>query len=220
MRDFFQAVVDAVAKWGPWIFALLVAACLAGMWHLWRTNRSLTPRATALLLLKSSWFSWLILSGVGLWLLKIQLAPLTTSLTTLQAWRGDPIPAFSFRRVSDDHPHHINEFKGKVVVLNLWATYCAPCVQELPILERLQRAYKDKAVAVVALSDEPRERLQQFLTKHPFDLAIGYTELEWLRLENFRPMTLIIDRDGVLRKHFIGKTDFEGFEAHIRPYLQ
>ena len=105
-------------------------------------------------------------------------------------------------------------------MLNLWATYCAPCVQELPTLGRLQLAYKDKRVVVLALSDEPRERLQQFLTKHSFDVAIGYTTLEWLKLENFRPMTLIIDRDGVLRKHFIGKTDFEGFETHIRPYVQ
>lgn len=219
MRELFQAAVDAVAKWGPWLLMLVGAACLVGLGRLWRTSRSLAPGAIAWRLLKSSWCSWLIVSGVGLWLLKVQLAPLTTALTTLQTWRDGPMPAFSFRRVSDDHPHRISEFKGRVVVLNLWATYCAPCIQELPILERLQRAYRDKGVAVLALSDEPRERLQQFLAKHPCDLAIGYTPLEWLKLEDFRPVTLIIDRDGVLRKHFLGRTDFEGFEAHLRPYL-
>jgi len=219
MRDLIQSTVDSVAKWGPWLCALLIAGSLGGLLRLWRNNRSLQARARTSLLFKSSWFSRLVVAGIGLWLLKVQLAPLTTSLTTLRSGRGEQIRAFSFRHVSNDQLQHISELKGKVVVLNLWATYCAPCVQELPTLNRLQFAYKERGLIVLALSDEPRERLQQFLTKHPVDVLVGYAALEWLKLENFRPMTLIIDRNGVLRKHFFGKTDFEGFEAQIRPYL-
>ena len=220
MRDLFQTAVDAIAKWGPWLLVLLMAMSLVRLWHLWRKNRSLTPKASVSSLLKSSWFSWLIVSGIGLWLLKIQLAPLTSSLTTLQAIRGEPVPDLSFRRVSDDALHHVREFEGKVVLLNLWATYCPPCIQEMPTLSRLQAAYKDRGLVVVTLSDEPRERLQHFLKKHPIEVLSGYTpSFEWLKIENFRPITRIIDRDGILRKHFIGKSDYEGFEAHIKPYL-
>jgi thiol-disulfide isomerase/thioredoxin len=220
MREPFQTVVDAIAKWGPWLLVLLMTMSLAGLWHLWRRNRSLTRKAFVLMLLKSSWFSWLIVSGIGLWLLKIQLAPLTGSLTTLQGLKGERIPELSFRRVSDDAVHHLHEFKGKVVLLNLWATYCPPCIQELPTLGRLQGAYRDRGLVVVTLSDEPRERLQSFLKKHPNEVLSGYTSsFVWLEIENFRPMTLIIDRDGILRKHFIGMSSYEGFEAHIKPYL-
>src|SRR5688572_12392068 len=127
MRDLIQSAVDAVAKWGPWAFALLIAVSLVGLMRLWRNNRSLQARARISLLLKSSWFSWLVLAGIGLWLLKVQLAPLTTSLTTLRSGRGEQMHAFSFRHVSNDQLQHISELKGKVVVLNLWATYCAPC---------------------------------------------------------------------------------------------
>src|SRR5687767_1186118 len=105
MRNIIQAVADGVAKWGPWVLVLLVTACLVALWRRWQNNRSLTAGARISLLLKSSWFSWLVVAGVGLWLLKIQLAPLTSSLTVLQAWKGEPIPGFSFRRVSDDRPH-------------------------------------------------------------------------------------------------------------------
>lgn len=148
---------------------------LVGLWHLWRRNRSLTPKASASLLFKSSWLSWLVVFGIGLWLLKIQLAPLTSSLTALQGLRGERIPELSFRRVSDDAVHDLHEFKGQVVLLNLWATYCPPCIQELPTLGRLQAAYKDRGVVVVTLSDEPRERLQNFVKKHPTAVLSGYT---------------------------------------------
>src|ERR1044072_3506885 len=102
MRDLIQSTVDSVAKWGPWLCTLLIAGSLAGLLRLWRNNRSLQARARTSLLFKSSWFSRLVVAGIGLWLLKVQLAPLTTSLTTLRSGRGEQIRAFSFRHVSND----------------------------------------------------------------------------------------------------------------------
>lgn len=90
----------------------------------------------------------------------------------------------------------------------------------MPSLERLQEAYKDRGLVVITLSDEPRESLRKFFQKHPVDLLCGYTDsFDWLKIEDFRPLTLVIDRNGILRKHFFGASSYEELESHIRPYL-
>lgn len=113
-------MLDVVAKWGPWLLAALALLPIAGAWRLWRCRYSLSRRAFVWRLIKN--VSGLLTIGIGLWLLQIQLAPLTRSLVRLQAETGERVPEISFKRVWDDTPHHLREFEGKVVFLNLWAT--------------------------------------------------------------------------------------------------
>jgi thiol-disulfide isomerase/thioredoxin len=102
--------------------------------------------------------------------------------------------------------HHIlDEYKGKVVVLNFWATYCVPCATEMPMLSQMQKRYKDKiAVLAVSVDDElDRAKLQPFLDKHQagdLTLLVGPTVLDlsdW-KLGDALPMTLFIDKEGKL----------------------
>ena len=65
------------------------------------------------------------------------------------------------------NPVALADYRGQVVLLNNWATWCPPCVQELTVLDRLYKTYRDKGLVVVALSDEPRERLQKFFAQRP-----------------------------------------------------
>ena len=214
-------IVNAIAVWGPWVLEVLMAISAVGLWRYCRQNRSL-PLRTLLwrLVVKTNWSGLLILSGVGLFLMKVQCAPLTNALVTLHATEGESVPDISFRLVADDTLQHLQEFEGKVVVLNIWATWCPPCIEEMPALDRLQAEYKDRGVVVIALSDEPREILQAYFEKHPVELISGYiSSLEWLDVESFRPLTLIIDRKGRLRHHGFGALSYEDFEAGIRPHL-
>jgi thiol-disulfide isomerase/thioredoxin len=220
LPDFFRQLLDATAVWGPWGLAGVAALSVVGLVRIWIRNQSAPGNLRLRALFRSGWCSWLVFAGIGLFLLEIQLAPLTGALATLHAGKNERLPEVSFRGLSDDAVRRLRDFEGKVVVLNLWATWCPPCIQELPTLNRLQAAYKDQGLVVIALSDEPPDALREFFKKHPVDLLAAYTgSFDWLRIEAFRPFTLIVDRQGILRQHAFGALSYEGFESLIRPHL-
>ena len=84
---------------------------------------------------------------------------------TLDSNVGRPIPSIVFREVATGAERRVADYRGRVVVLNLWATWCPPCREELPTLNRLQAAYRDRGVVVITLSDEPADQLAAFLAE-------------------------------------------------------
>ncbi len=115
--------------------------------------------------------------------------------------------------------HTLDEYKGKVVVLNFWATYCVPCTTEMPMLGQMQKRYQDKIIVLaVSVDDElDRAKLQPFLHKHEADdltLLVGPTVLDlsdW-KLGDALPTTLFIDSKGEIAGKVEGalkKTDLE-----------
>lgn len=216
-----QNILNAVAVWGPWFLGVLMAISTVGIWRHWRRNRSL-PLKTRLwrVAVSGRWSTAFVLSAIGLYLLEVQCAPLTDTLVTLHATMDQRLPDISFRSVAHDTLQHLREFEGKVVVLNLWATWCPPCLEEMPTLDRLQASYEDRGLLVVTLSDEPRERLLQYFERNPMGLLAGYTRsFDWLKIETFRPFTLIVDRKGILRQAFFGAQSYETFESIVLQYL-
>ncbi len=71
----------------------------------------------------------------------------------------------------DGAPATLGDFKGQVVVLNFWATWCGPCVAEMPSLDKLRKALSADAVAFVLVSDEDAETIRTFLAKRTFSLT-------------------------------------------------
>jgi thiol-disulfide isomerase/thioredoxin len=130
-----------------------------------------------------------------------------------------PAPTTTFSG-PDGRPMHLSDFEGQVVVLNFWATWCAPCVTEMPSLAKLQAAYANRPVKVVAITvdraaDEADARV--FLAKHgplvfyadpkfamPFALQPRVVGL---------PTTVIYDRDGKERARLSGGADWSGSDA-------
>jgi len=213
-----QFLMDAVAKWGSMLLLVMTGIPAIRLWGLMQRRRELTRQGLLRAVVKDVW--WIVTFAILIWVLEVRLAPLTRSLVTLQAGRGERVPDISFRSASDGSLHHLGEFKGKVLLLNLWATYCPPCIKELPVLARLQAVYRDRGLVVIALSDESAEAVTAFLTEHPVQLLGGSAEsLDWLKLEAFRPMSVVIDRQGILRTHFFGDLDYDGFEEFVRPFL-
>jgi len=113
--------------------------------------------------------------------------------------------------------HTLAEFKGKVVVLNLWATWCAPCVAEMPTLAKLQTQIAAGPVAVIPISlDAPEDRANAiaFIAKRPplafyaeptYELARGFNpSVEGL------PTTILIDAKGEVRARLSGGADWSG----------
>jgi cytochrome c biogenesis protein CcmG, thiol:disulfide interchange protein DsbE len=111
----------------------------------------------------------------------------------------------------------LSQFRGQVVVLNFWATWCPPCVEEMPSLVEMQRRLKAKGVTVVGVSmDVDEKAYQQFLKDHGVNLlTVRDPDQKSSSLYGtFKfPETYIIDRNGVMRRKFIGAVDWTAPEV-------
>jgi len=135
-----------------------------------------------------------------------------------------PNPA-GFLRVSklDGSPFDTAALGGKVVVVNFWATWCVPCLGEIPGFNKLHRDYAPKGVVVlgVSMDEEGAERVQPFLKKHPmeYSVALGPEPLSKQFALNELPVTVVYDRSGKQLKRFDGFTEAAAIEAAVRQAL-
>jgi peroxiredoxin len=134
------------------------------------------------------------------------------------AQTGQMAPDFS---VSDGLTSvHLSSYRGQVVLLNFWATWCAPCIEETPSLLDLHRDLP--AVAIIAVSvDENADAYSRFLIRRHVDLITVRDPTQKaakLYHSEMWPETYVIDRQGVIRRKFIGAQDWSSPE--IRAYLK
>jgi peroxiredoxin len=112
----------------------------------------------------------------------------------------------------------LSQFKGQVVVLNFWASWCPPCVAETPSLVRLQQKLKDKGVVVVAISaDEDEGAYKRFINKYGMDFVTvrdPSAKIQHMYGTIQIPETYIIDRDGMLRRKFANAFDWSTPEVN------
>jgi cytochrome c biogenesis protein CcmG/thiol:disulfide interchange protein DsbE len=115
----------------------------------------------------------------------------------------------------------LSQYRGQVVVLNFWATWCAPCVEEIPSLVEMQRRLKDKGVTVLAVSmDVDEGAYRRFVKDHNVNLLTVRDpdqKSSSLYGTHLYPETYVIDRNGVMRRKFIGAVDWT--EPEITDFL-
>jgi cytochrome c biogenesis protein CcmG/thiol:disulfide interchange protein DsbE len=115
---------------------------------------------------------------------------------------------------------HLADHRGQIVLLNFWASWCAPCVQEMPGLLELHRQRPDLAILAVSI-DTDEEQYKHFLARRNVDLITvrdpDQTAAKLYHTEGW-PETYIIDRKGVIRRKLVGDPDWSNPE--IRAYLQ
>ncbi|MDP8224011.1 MAG: TlpA disulfide reductase family protein [Candidatus Lernaella stagnicola] len=131
---------------------------------------------------------------------------------------GTPSVAADFRVAGlDGKEVHLSDLKGKVVFLNFWATWCKPCIRELPSIQNLQKRYgarDDFAIVAVSVDEGPTKELKDFLdgfnrrtAVEPLSFPVfhdpkGETAAAY-HVSGF-PTTFLIDRDGQIHRRFIG----------------
>ena len=112
---------------------------------------------------------------------------------------------------------------GKVVVVNFWATYCVPCIQEIPSFNKLHKDFAAKGVSVVGISmdDEGVTRVNPFLKKHPMDYPVGLGNEALNKQYNLDqlPVTLVFDRAGKQIKRFEGFTSEADLLAAVKQAM-
>jgi thiol-disulfide isomerase/thioredoxin len=112
----------------------------------------------------------------------------------------------------DDKSFKLADFHGKVVVINIWASWCGPCRREVPEYEKVRKSYVDREVVFIGLTTEdPRyesERVEKFVREVGFSFRLGYADRELARaLTNGRravPQTIVIDTEGRIIRHWDG----------------
>lgn len=220
MTEWLRQNFAHLAAWASPAFAAFAVLAVAGVWWLGRGRRFLIPASRVRRFGSFICSSLAGLSVVGIVVTHGPMSPLVRTAERLHRGIGEQVPDFRFRLVSDDSEHQLAEFRGKVVLVNLWATWCPPCRAELPVLNRLQADYRAQGVIVLTLSDEPGVEIREFVAKHSPDAVNGYmAEFGWLDIDRFRPFTLVVDRNGVLRDYFFGTQELAAFEVQIGRYL-
>ena len=123
---------------------------------------------------------------------------------------GSAAPDFTVHDA--DRTVTLSQLKGQVVVLNFWATWCPPCIEEMPSLVQMQQQMKAKGVTVLAVSvDVDDSNYRRFLKDHNVNLlSVRDADQKSNALYGtFKfPETYIIDRNGVVRRKFIGAVDW------------
>ena len=119
------------------------------------------------------------------------------------------------------------DYKGRVILLNVWATWCEPCRVEMPSIERLYREFGPRGLAVVSVSvDDPgsEERIRDFAKEYGITFEVLHDPAQRTKT-NYQvtgfPETFIIGREGTIRKKYIGAADWssEANRALIRELL-
>jgi peroxiredoxin len=158
-------------------------------------------------------------------LLAVALMPAFTSTVAplLAAQRGvvkpgEPAPNFQLRDMNGQAVS-LSDLRGKIVLVNFWATWCGPCRIEMPAMERLYRVYDRKDFEILAVSTDAQgvavtrpfqqENHLTFPILHDADFRVGLSYGA-----RTLPMTFMVDRQGIVRQQIFGARDWEAPEAH------
>ena len=126
-------------------------------------------------------------------------------------------------RTLEGQPFRISQLRGRVVLVNFWATWCLPCRAEIPDFNRMQKDYEARGFTVVGISshDTP-EMIRDFqsVVRQEYQLVTsGDDAPQEFQAGPGRPATFILDREGRIRERFIGERDRAAFDAVVLPLL-
>lgn len=152
----------------------------------------------------------------------------------ITGWMQKFVPAETVRRArasaffdAAGATYTLDDFRGKVVLVNFWATWCGPCIREMPSLLRLQKALKDEDFVLVALSEDRRgwPLIKPFLARLGLSELTVFHDETGLTMRSFRirglPTSILIDQDGNEVGQLRGHAEWDTPEALalIRYYL-
>jgi len=155
--------------------------------------------------------------------IKVKSDPANNSAAAPEPGLLGPAPQVELSSL-DGQPLKLSSFRGRVVLLNFWATWCAPCRTEIPELNGLQHDLEASGLTVVGVSwDDSADSVREFQKEIPQDYTVllnGEEVQDKFAGIRSLPTTYIIDREGNVRQRIIGARDRTQFEAALKPVIE
>jgi cytochrome c biogenesis protein CcmG, thiol:disulfide interchange protein DsbE len=172
----------------------------------------------------------LLLLGFGLLLIAgsvyaiFQTSPAQSELAAVPVEVKYPAPKLTLSNLQGD-PVSLVDFRGRVILVNLWATWCPPCKAEMPALESFYRKHKEQGFTIVAVNDgDPTSDVIQFVADYgltfPVWLDPTYIATEQAFKTLSLPSSFVINRQGNIVLTWIGGINKKNLEQYVTPIIQ
>ena len=129
----------------------------------------------------------------------------------LKPWRGGPTPSLELMDL-DNRVHRLADYRGKVVLVNFWATWCGPCRDEMPSIQELKRKLAGRPFVVLAVNlDEPESRIRKFLTEVKVDFPVLLDPERKVSKgwdARILPASFVVGPDGRIRYSLVGEINW------------
>ena len=156
-----------------------------------------------------------------LWIASVALS----SVCAGKAPDGNPRVAPNFELPGKERQVALDDYKGKIVYLDFWASWCSPCQASFPWMNAMQEKYGDKGLVVLAVNlDRKKKDAEAFLEKNPARFIVTFDQ-EWKTAKEYKvegmPSAYLIGKDGTVLHTHIGfsKKNSEKYEENIRKAL-
>jgi peroxiredoxin len=173
----------------------------------------------------------LILMGLGIIMIATaafltwrDISPPKSDFTAALMKVNYPAPELTLSDMQGN-PHSLMDYRGKVVLINLWATWCIPCTKEMPTLQVFYNDYKENGFVVIAINDgESATDVLQFVKNYDLSFPVWLDPTYQATERAFKTMNLpssfVIDGKGTVRWMWVGGISREKLEKYITPLIK
>ncbi|UII31789.1 TlpA family protein disulfide reductase [Fulvivirga ulvae] len=139
-----------------------------------------------------------------------------TSSTTTETASADTGSIMSDMKLKtlDGKELKLDQYRGKALLINFWATWCRPCIKEMPSIEKAKDALKDENIEFLLVSNETRGQIKSFVRSHRYDFNYAQLDMPLARLNiQGLPTTFIINPQGEIVFNEVGARDWNSKES-------
>lgn len=158
------------------------------------------------------------------------LLALAAGIAVQRYWIAAELPDAELPAVElldlNEHPHRLDDWRGQVVLVNFWASWCEPCREEIPLLNQLQQRYAAQGLQVVGVAVDDEAAVAQFQTEQPLNYPVllapeaGFALMDELGDQaGVLPYSALFDRSGRLVRTQAGSLTAEQADALLTPLL-
>ena len=180
--------------------------------------------AVAIMAASGGYFAAMVMSPEPAWQDRSPMAE-ALPVNRLEDLLGQPRPDFELGDLNGTTVS-VAKFDGKILLINFWASWCKPCIEEIPMLTRLQNTYSDHGVQVVGIAlDDParaREFASELVINYPILVGSTDTVLTGLRYGNrsgMLPYSVLVGADGLIKWAYLGALKERELEEQIKALL-
>ena len=170
------------------------------------------------------------LLGMGLILIAIsayfivQNAPPQTDLSAVPVQKNYPAPELTLTTLESE-TRSLTDYRGQVILVNLWATWCPPCKAEMPTLQAFHNKYRNDGFQVIAINDgDPAPDVVQFVKDYQLTFPVWLDPTYIATEQAFKtlnlPSSFVIDRTGTIRLQWVGEISRKMLEKYVTPIIK